>query len=47
MITSSRVRGIYVLRLCVANHNTLKADVEAVVRMIGELGAAIEGEEES
>jgi glutamate/tyrosine decarboxylase-like PLP-dependent enzyme len=39
MITSSRVRGRYVLRLCVVNHNTRRADVEAVVRLITELGA--------
>jgi aromatic-L-amino-acid decarboxylase len=40
MITSSRVRGRYVLRLCVVNHNTRKADMEEVVRLVGELGAA-------
>ncbi|UCC72234.1 MAG: aminotransferase class I/II-fold pyridoxal phosphate-dependent enzyme [Gemmatimonadota bacterium] len=41
MITSSRVRGRYVLRLCVVNHNTRRADVEEVVRLIGELGPAV------
>jgi glutamate/tyrosine decarboxylase-like PLP-dependent enzyme len=41
MITSTRVRGTYVLRLCVLNHNTRRADVEEVVRLIGELGARI------
>jgi glutamate/tyrosine decarboxylase-like PLP-dependent enzyme len=37
MITSSRVRGRYVLRICVVNHNTRKADVEQVVGLIREI----------
>lgn len=41
MITSTRVRGRYVLRLCVVNHNTRRKDVEEVVRLVGELGAAL------
>jgi glutamate/tyrosine decarboxylase-like PLP-dependent enzyme len=44
MITSTRVRGRYVLRMCVVNHNTRRADVEEVVRLIAELGAEIAGE---
>jgi aromatic-L-amino-acid decarboxylase len=42
MITSSRVGGRYVLRLCVLNHSTKKADVEEVVRLIRALGAEAE-----
>ncbi len=41
MITSSRVRGRYVLRLAVVNHNTRRRDVEKTVRLIGELGASV------
>lgn len=41
MITSSRVRGRYVLRICVLNHCTLREDVEEIVRLIGEIGAAV------
>ena len=41
MLTSSRVRGRYVLRICVVNHSTRKADVEEVVELIGELGPAL------
>ncbi len=41
MISSTRVRGRYVLRLCVINHNTRRADVEEVVALIGALGAAV------
>jgi glutamate/tyrosine decarboxylase-like PLP-dependent enzyme len=44
MITSSRVRGRYVLRICVVNHNTLKQDVEEVVGLISRLGAAVASE---
>ena len=44
MLTSSRVRGRYVLRICVVNHSTRKADVEEVVRLIGELGPALAAE---
>jgi len=40
MVTSSRVHGRYVLRICVVNHNTRKGDVEAVVRQLAELAAA-------
>lgn len=40
MITSTRLRGRYVLRLCVLNHNTLRSDVESVVQLLGELGPA-------
>ncbi len=38
MITSTRLRGRYVLRLCVVNHNTLRSDVESVVELLRELG---------
>jgi glutamate/tyrosine decarboxylase-like PLP-dependent enzyme len=41
MITSSRVRGRYVLRIAVVNHNARRSDVEETVRLIGELGAAV------
>jgi len=41
MITSSRVRGRYVLRMAVVNHNTRRSDVEETVRWIAELGAAV------
>lgn len=40
MLSSTRVRGRYVLRLCVVNHNTRRTDVEEVVRLIAEYGAA-------
>jgi glutamate/tyrosine decarboxylase-like PLP-dependent enzyme len=45
MITSSRVRGRYVLRVAVVNHNARRSDVEETVRLIGELGAAVSSEE--
>jgi glutamate/tyrosine decarboxylase-like PLP-dependent enzyme len=41
LLSSTRVRGRYVLRLCVINHNTRKADVEEVVRLVAEHGAAV------
>jgi glutamate/tyrosine decarboxylase-like PLP-dependent enzyme len=41
MITSTRLRGRYVLRLCVVNHNTRRADVEEVVKLIADAGAAV------
>ncbi|UCC83879.1 MAG: aminotransferase class I/II-fold pyridoxal phosphate-dependent enzyme [Gemmatimonadota bacterium] len=41
MITSSRVRDRYVLRLAVVNHNARRSDVEETVRLIEELGAAV------
>jgi aromatic-L-amino-acid decarboxylase len=41
MITSSRVRGRYVLRIAVVNHNARRSDVEATVRLIGRLGTAV------
>ncbi|KPK79433.1 MAG: hypothetical protein AMS25_12605 [Gemmatimonas sp. SM23_52] len=44
MLSSTRVRGRYVLRLCVLNHNTRKADVEEVVRLIAEHGEAVAAE---
>lgn len=44
MITSSRIRGRYVLRICVVNHSTLKRDVEEVVDIVSRLGAAISAE---
>lgn len=44
MLSSTRVRGRYVLRLCVVNHNTRRADVEELVRLIGEHGAAVAAE---
>jgi aromatic-L-amino-acid decarboxylase len=44
MLSSTRIRGRYVLRLCVLNHNTRKADVEEVVRLIAEHGAAVAAE---
>jgi glutamate/tyrosine decarboxylase-like PLP-dependent enzyme len=37
MITSSRVRGRYVLRICVVNHNTLRSDVEEVVSLVADV----------
>jgi len=40
MITSTRVRGRFVLRLCIVNHNTLRSDVESVVELLQELGPA-------
>jgi aromatic-L-amino-acid decarboxylase len=44
MLSSTRVRGRYVLRLCVLNHNTRKADVEEVVHLIADYGAAVAAE---
>ncbi len=44
MLSSTRVRGRYVLRLCVVNHNTRRADVEELVRLVGEHGAAVAAE---
>jgi glutamate/tyrosine decarboxylase-like PLP-dependent enzyme len=44
MITSSRVRDRYVLRLAVVNHNARRSDVEGTVRLIEELGAAVSSE---
>jgi glutamate/tyrosine decarboxylase-like PLP-dependent enzyme len=41
MITSSRLRGRYVLRICVVNHNTVRSDVEEVVRLIAEVGRSV------
>jgi glutamate/tyrosine decarboxylase-like PLP-dependent enzyme len=41
MITSSRVRGRYVLRVCVVNHSTRRADVEELIGLIGKLGPAV------
>jgi aromatic-L-amino-acid/L-tryptophan decarboxylase len=41
MITSSRVRGRYVLRVCVVNHSTRRADVEEFIGLIGKLGPAV------
>jgi glutamate/tyrosine decarboxylase-like PLP-dependent enzyme len=40
MVTSTRLRGRYVLRLCIVNHNTLRSDVESVVNLLRECGAA-------
>ena len=37
MLSSSRVGGKYVIRLCVVNHNTRKADVEEVVDLMASL----------
>lgn len=41
MITSTRLQGRYVLRLCVLNHNTLRSDIESVVELLRELGPAV------
>jgi len=41
MITSSRVRGRYILRVAVVNHSARRSDVEATVRLIGRLGTAV------
>jgi hypothetical protein len=41
MITSSRVRGRYVLRICVVNHNTLRSDVEEVVSLVVKIGKGV------
>ena len=38
MLTSSRIKGQYVLRICVVNHNTRRRDVDEVVKLIGEVG---------
>jgi glutamate/tyrosine decarboxylase-like PLP-dependent enzyme len=40
MITSTRVQGRFVLRLCIVNHNTLRSDVESVVELLRQLGPA-------
>lgn len=40
MITSTRLWGRYVLRLCVLNHNTLRSDIESLVELLAELGPA-------
>ena len=41
LLSSSRVRGKYVIRFCVVNHNTRRADVEEVVQLIADLGAQL------
>jgi glutamate/tyrosine decarboxylase-like PLP-dependent enzyme len=41
MLSSTRVRGRYVLRICVVNHNTRLKDVEELVRLVLELGPEV------
>ena len=41
MLSSTRVRGRYVLRICVVNHNTRQKDVEELVRLVAELGPQV------
>lgn len=44
MATSTRVRGRYVLRACVINHNTRKADVDELVDRLTDLGSRVAAE---
>ncbi len=41
MLSSTRVRGRYVIRFCVVSHRTQRRDVDEVIQLIGELGSAV------
>ncbi len=38
MMSSTRLRGLYSLRLCILNHNTTWADVERTLEAIERFG---------
>ncbi len=42
MISSTRLRGRYVLRLCILNHRTRKSDIRAALEIIEQLGREAE-----
>ncbi len=44
MISSTSLRGRYVLRLCIVNHNTRQVDVDEVIELIGKLGPQVAAE---
>ena len=44
MITSARLRGRYVLRICVTNHSTRRADVDEIVGLVAEFGPEVAAE---
>ncbi len=44
MITSARLRGRYVLRICVTNHSTRRGDVDEIVGLVAEFGPEVAAE---
>ncbi len=41
LMSSTRLRGVYALRLCILNYRTTADDVEAVIRLVRECGSAV------